>query len=249
MRSRTRAAVLSYGIDHGADVRAIDVSLDAAGTSFTLTTPSGSVPVRLHLPGRFNIGNALAAATVALAEDVDLPVIAAGLSEARGVPGRMQRIDAGQPFSVIVDYAHTGPAFEKVLRTLRPLTSGRIIAVFGCAGGRSPERRPGMGSVAARFADYSILTDEDPHEEDPWSILGDIAAAMRAAGRREGEDFAIVQNRREAIRTALQRARPGDVVLLAGKGHEQSIIVGRTKIPWDERTVARELLAEISFSS
>jgi UDP-N-acetylmuramoyl-L-alanyl-D-glutamate--2,6-diaminopimelate ligase len=205
--------------------------------------------VRTQLPGRFNVSNALAAASAALAEGVDLPQIAAGLAQARGVPGRMERIDAGQPFTVIVDYAHTGPAFEKVLRTLRPLTSGRIIAVFGCAGGRSPERRPGMGGVAARFVDFSILTNEDPHEEDPQSILDDIAAAMRSAGRREGEDFITVQDRREAIRAALERARPNDVVLLAGKGHEQSIIVGRTKLPCDDRTVAREQLAQLGYSS
>ncbi|MGD9891291.1 MAG: UDP-N-acetylmuramoyl-L-alanyl-D-glutamate--2,6-diaminopimelate ligase, partial [Dehalococcoidia bacterium] len=238
MRSRTHAPILSYGIDAVADVRADDLFLDASGASFILTTPTGSVPVRIQLPGRFNVSNALAAATVALVEGVDLPVIAAGLTEARGVPGRMERIDAGQPFTVIVDYAHTGPAFEKVLRTLRPLTSGRIITVFGCAGGRSPERRPGMGGVAAYLSGFSILTNEDPHEEDPRSILDDIAAAMRAAGRREDDDFTIVEDRRNAIRTAFALARPGDVVLLAGKGHEQSIIVGRTKHPWDERTVA-----------
>jgi UDP-N-acetylmuramoyl-L-alanyl-D-glutamate--2,6-diaminopimelate ligase len=249
MRSRTHAPVLSYGVDTGADVRAQDLSLDASGASFILATPSGSVPVRTQLPGRFNVSNALAAASVALVEGVDLPVIAAGLAEARGVPGRMERIDAGQPFTVIVDYAHTGPAFEKVLRTLRPLTSGRIIAVFGCAGGRSPERRPGMGSVAARLADFTILTDEDPHEEDPRAILDDIATAMRAAGRRDGDDFTVVEDRRDAIRTALDQARPDDLVLLAGKGHEQSIIVGRTKHPWDDRTVARELLTELGYLS
>ncbi len=247
MRSRTHATLRSYGIDTSADVRAEDLSLDATGASFILITPSGRVPVRTQLPGRFNVSNALAAATVALAEGVDLPQIAAGLADARGVPGRMERIDAGQPFSVIVDYAHTGPAFEKVLRTLRPLTAGRIIAVFGCAGGRSPERRPGMGNVAARLTDFSVLTNEDPHEEDPRTILDDIAAAMRSAGRREGDGFIVVDDRRTAIRTALERARPGDMVLLAGKGHEQSIIVGRTKHPWDERTVARELLAALGY--
>lgn len=249
MRSRTHSPVLSYGIDTAADLRAEAISLDPSGASFFLVASVGRVPVRTQLPGRFNVSNALAAASVALVEGVDLPQIAAGLAQARGVPGRMERVGAGQPFTVIVDYAHTGPAFEKVLRTLRPLTSGRIIAVFGCAGGRSPERRPGMGAVAARLADFSVITNEDPHEEDPRSILDDIAAAMRSVGRREGEDFVIVEDRRDAIRTALRHVQPADIVLLAGKGHEQSIIVGRTKHPWDERTVARELLAELGYPS
>lgn len=248
MRSRTRAPVLSYGIDAPADLHAEQLSLDASGASFLLTAPAGQRHVRIGLPGRFNVSNALAAAAVALGEGVNLERIADGLASARGVPGRMERIEQGQPFSVVVDYAHTGPAFEKVLRSLRPLTSGRLIAVFGCAGGRSPERRPGMGGVAARLADFSVLTNEDPHEEDPRSILDEIAAAMRAGGRREGEDFLVIEDRREAIGAAFARAQPGDLVLLAGKGHEQSIIVGRTKTPWDERDVARERLADLGYS-
>jgi UDP-N-acetylmuramoyl-L-alanyl-D-glutamate--2,6-diaminopimelate ligase len=248
MRSRTQVSILSYGIDTPADVRAENLLLDATGASFLLVTPAGSMPVRTRLPGRFNVSNALAATSVAIAEGVTLDRIAAGLSQAQGVPGRMEQIDQGQPFSVIVDYAHTGPAFEKVLRSVRPLTAGRVITVFGCAGGRSPERRPGMAAAAARLADFSVLTNEDPHEEDPRRILDDIAAAMRAAGHSEGEDFVVIPDRREAIAAAFRRAQPGDLVLLAGKGHEQSIIVGRTKTPWDERTVAREQLAALGYA-
>ena len=247
LRARTRARVLAYGIDAPADVRAERVALDEGGAAFNLVTPSGRAAVRTHLPGRFNVSNALAAATVAEVEGLSPEQTAAGLARMRGVPGRMERIEAGQPFAVVVDYAHTGPAFEKVLRALRGVTDGRIIAVFGCAGGRSPERRPGMGGVAARLADFSVLTNEDPHEEHPQQILQDIAAALRAAGRREGEDFVLVEDRRAAIRAAFARARPGDLVLLAGKGHEASIIVGRTKHPWDERRVAREELAALGY--
>jgi UDP-N-acetylmuramoyl-L-alanyl-D-glutamate--2,6-diaminopimelate ligase len=247
MRRRTRTRILSYGIDHAAEVRAERLRLDEGGATFDLATPWGVEPVHLPLPGRFNVSNALAAATVALLEGVDLQRVAGALGSVRGVPGRMERIDQGQPFTVIVDYAHTGPAFEKVLRSLRPLVSGRMIAVFGCAGSRSPERRAGMGGVAARLADFSVLTNEDPHEEEPRAILDAIAAAMRAAGRVEGEDFVIVEDRRTAIGHAFARARPGDLVLLAGKGHEQSIFVGRSKTPWDERQVAREALIALGY--
>jgi UDP-N-acetylmuramoyl-L-alanyl-D-glutamate--2,6-diaminopimelate ligase len=247
IRGRTRAPIISYGVDAPADMRAEGLTLDERGADFELVTPRGRRQVRLPLPGRFNVSNALAAAAVAEVEGVGLDQIAAELARVQGPPGRMERIEQGQPFTVIVDYAHTGPAFEKVLRSVRPLTRGRVIAVFGCAGGRSPERRPGMGGVAARLADFSVLTNEDPHEEDPRSILQEIAAAMRAAGRREGEDFTRIEDRRAAIRAAFARARPGDLVLLAGKGHEASIIIGRAKTPWDERQVARDELAALGY--
>jgi UDP-N-acetylmuramoyl-L-alanyl-D-glutamate--2,6-diaminopimelate ligase len=247
MRSRTRCRVLSYGIDSPADVRAVDLRLDGTGAAFRLVTPEGSAPVRINLPGRFNVSNALAATTVALGEGLSLEQVASGLAQARSVPGRMEQIEQGQPFTVVVDYAHTGPAFETVLRSLQPLTSGRLIAVFGCAGGRSPERRAGMGGVAGRLAGFSVVTSEDPHEENPRTILDEIAAAIRAEGRREGDDFVLIEDRRAAIRYAFEQARPGDLVLLAGKGHEQSIIVGRTKTPWDEPQVAREELVALGY--
>jgi UDP-N-acetylmuramoyl-L-alanyl-D-glutamate--2,6-diaminopimelate ligase len=247
MRGRTRAPVLSYGVEARADLRAEALSLDEGGAEFDLVTPRGRQRVRLPLPGRFNVNNALAASAVGEVEGLSLAEIAAGLARVKGPPGRMERIERGQPFTVIVDYAHTGPALEKVLREVRPLARGRVIVVFGCAGGRSQERRQGMGGAAARLADFSVLTNEDPHEEDPRSILGDIAAAMHAVGRREGSDFALIEDRRAAIRAAFERAGPGDLVLLAGKGHEGSIIVGRTKTPWDERQVAREELAALGY--
>ena len=247
MRGRTRAPVLSYGVDEPADVRAEALSLDEGGATFELVTPRGRRRVRLPLPGQFNVSNALAAAAVAEVEGLSLEEIAAGLASAEGPPGRMERIEQGQPFTVIVDYAHTGPALEKVLRAVRPLARGQVIVVFGCAGGRSPERRPGMGGAAARLADFTVLTNEDPHEDDPRRILDDIAEAMRAAGRREGDDFVLIEDRRTAIRAAFARAGPGDLVLLAGKGHEGSIIIGRAKTPWDERRVAREELAALGY--
>jgi UDP-N-acetylmuramoyl-L-alanyl-D-glutamate--2,6-diaminopimelate ligase len=247
MHGRTHATVVSYAIENPADIRAEDLSFDPGGATFALAAPQGRTGVRLPLHARFNVSNALAAAAVALGEGLTPAEVAAGLATAKGPPGRMERIDAGQPFAVVVDYAHTGPAFETVLRALRPAAAGRLITVFGCAGGRSPERRPAMGGAAARLADFSVLTNEDPHEDDPAAILEEIAAAMRSAGRREGEDFVRIEDRRTAIRTAFACARAGDLVLLTGKGHEQSIIVGRTKTPWDERRVAREELAALGY--
>lgn len=242
MAEATRARRLTYALDAPADLRAAALALHADGSDLRIETPAGPIEARLNLPGRFNAVNALAAAAVALGLGIAPATIAGGLSRARGVPGRMQRVDAGQPFTVIVDYAHTAASFQKVLETLRPLTSGRLIAVFGCAGERGAERRSGMGGVAARAADYAILTSEDPRGEDPAAIIAEIAAAMRAAGAAEGERFERVVERREAIERAFTLARPGDLVLLTGKGHEHSIQTAGGSLPWDEAAVALELL-------
>jgi len=161
------------------------------------------------------------------------------------VPGRMEMIDCGQPFRVVVDIASTPDALRRVLQVLRPLATGRLIGVFGCAGERDRGRRDGMGRVAGELADFAILTNEDPRSEDPDAIIADIAAGLVEAGRREGSDFARVVDRREAIRHAFEMTRPGDVVLLAGKGTEQSIVIGDKHVAWDERVVARELLSEL----
>lgn len=248
LRGRTAQPVRSYGLAADAEVRAAQLAMDGSGSTFDLLIGGHQRRVRTHLPGAFNVSNILAAATVAAHEGATVAQIAEALETVRGVPGRMERIDGGQPFAVIVDYAHTGPALAKVVTTLRSLTAGRIIVVYGCAGGRSPERRAGMGGVAARLADLSVITTEDPHEESADAIIAEIAAAMCAAGREEGRDFWRVQDRRSAIRSALRMARAGDIVLLAGKGHESSIIIGREHTPWDERAVAREELAELGYT-
>ena len=159
----------------------------------------------------------------------------------------MERIEQGQPFAVVVDYAHTADSLEKVLRALRPLTRNRLLVVFGSAGDRDRVKRPVMGGVAAREADFAVITDEDPREEDAASILAEIAAGADAAGAREGEQYVCIVGRREAIVRALSMARAGDTVLLAGKGHEQSIVIGREKLPWDDRQVARDVLSELGY--
>jgi UDP-N-acetylmuramoyl-L-alanyl-D-glutamate--2,6-diaminopimelate ligase len=190
--------------------------------------------------------NCLAAVAVALSQDVPLAAAAQALGSFAGVPGRLEVIDCGQPFTVVVDIASTPAALEAVLRTLKTATRGRLWVVFGAAGGRDPARRDGMGRVAAALADRAVLTNEDPRFEDPDAIIEAIAAAMREAGRREGKDFERVPDRRKAIAHALAQAGAGDTVLLAGKATETFMVFGDRHVPWDERRVARELLAGVA---
>jgi UDP-N-acetylmuramoyl-L-alanyl-D-glutamate--2,6-diaminopimelate ligase len=247
-RDRARDRVLTYGTDPSAEIRATDIRGRADGTTFTAITPGWSGEVRLRLPGAFNVHNALAALALAEAEQIDLPDAAAAIGEVSGVPGRMERIDAGQPFGVVVDYAHTADSLAKVLRTLRPLTTGRLIVVFGSAGERDRVKRPEMGRVAAELADLAIVADEDPRLEDPRLINEAIADGARAAGARDGENLWVIDDRRAAVAHAIGLARSGDMLLLAGKGHEGSIIHGTTRTWWDEREVARQELAAAGYA-
>lgn len=237
-----RVPILDYGIETPATVRAVDLRLHANSTQFRLLLPDGEGKIETPLVGLFNVSNCLAAIAAAYSQGVILADIERGLATVRGVAGRMERIDEGQPFTVIVDYAHTPDSLQKVLATIRPLTTGKLIVVFGSAGERDLQKRPVMGKIAAEMSDFFVITDEDPREEDREKILREIAAGAEVGGRRQGDGFLCIVDRREAIRTALTRARTGDTVLLAGKGHEQSIIMGREKLPWDDRKAAREIL-------
>jgi len=238
---------LTYAVHAHADVRAEDVCSTRDGLRFRVTTPWGAANARLRLTGDFNVWNALAALSVACAEGVPLERCLAALERAPGVRGRMERIEAGQPFTVLVDYAHTPGAFEKLFRIVRPLTEGQVIAVFGSAGERDRAKRPLQGAIAGRFCDLVIVTDEDPRLEDRAAIIAEIAAGAEAAGKRIGETCLCIPNRALAIRTAFAHARPGDIVLLLGKGHEGSIIYGTTPVPWDEAAEARRALAELGY--
>ena len=241
-----RVPILDYGIEKPASVRAVDIELHAHSTRFRVVVPDGEQMIETRLVGRFNVSNCLAAIATSYSQGISLDVIARGLATVQGVSGRMESIDEGQPFAVIVDYAHTPDSLEKVLATLRPLTPGRLSVVFGSAGERDVQKRPIMGRIAAQMADFFVITDEDPREEDREAILHEIAAGAEAVGKREGRDFLCIADRTEAIRTAFAYARKGDAILLAGKGHEQSIIIGREKRPWDDRRVAREQLRHLS---
>ncbi|GAC1348511.1 MAG: UDP-N-acetylmuramoyl-L-alanyl-D-glutamate--2,6-diaminopimelate ligase [Ktedonobacteraceae bacterium] len=235
-----RVPILDYGIDSPAAVRAVDVRLQAHSTHFRLILPDIEVMVETQFIGRYNVSNCLAAIATVYSLGVTPLDIAQGLSEVTGVAGRMESIHEGQSFYVIVDFAHTPDSLEKVLATLRSLTSGKLMAVFGSAGGRDIQKRPIMGRIAAQMTDFFVITNDDPREEDPEAILWDIAHGAEAIGKRYGQDFLCILDRTQAIATAFALARSGDTVLLAGKGHEQCIIVGREKVPWDDRRVARE---------
>lgn len=243
------AAVLTYGLDAQADVQGTVTSADAKGSRIRISAQGQEVEVLLPLVGRFNVHNALAAAAAGIVAGVPLSTAKIGLERSKPVRGRMERVDAGQPFTVIVDYAHTPESLDKVLSLLRPLTRGRLIAVFGSAGERDRAKRPRLAEVASRHADLFVITQEDPRLEEPTTILSEVEAGAIAAGRRKGEGYLVIEDRAEAVREAIRRARPGDTVLLAGKGHEGSIIVGETKVPWDEAGTARAALRELGFGA
>jgi UDP-N-acetylmuramoyl-L-alanyl-D-glutamate--2,6-diaminopimelate ligase len=239
--------VVTYGLDNEADVRASQVDARANGTSFTLTTADWSGRVELQLPGSFNVSNVLAVMALARVEGIDLDLAARALGDVAGVPGRMETVDLGQPFGVVVDYAHTADSLGKVLRVLRPLASGRVIAVFGSAGERDETKRPAMGRASAELADVTIVTDEDPRLEDPRLINQAIADGARGAGARDGETLFVIDDRPAAIGHAIGLAQAGDVILLAGKGHEKTIIYGSEGRWWDEKEVARQALRAAGY--
>lgn len=231
-----------------ADLNASNIHVTRDGTSFDLLVGGAKLAVRLKLIGTYNVANALAAAGAAKLVGIEPEAIVSGLETLDAVPGRLARIVEGQPFSVFVDYAHTPDSIEKTIRLLRSLNDGRMIVVFGSAGERDRLKRATQGTVAARLADFAVFTSEDPRYEDPDVIIDEIARGAVDAGAREGTDFVRRENRQQAIETAFSAARPGDVVLLAGKGHEQCIIYGSERRPWDEASAARTALRALGYS-
>jgi UDP-N-acetylmuramoyl-L-alanyl-D-glutamate--2,6-diaminopimelate ligase len=224
----------------GADLSARGVAFDAGGSRFLCLSPEGELEVETPLPGDFNVSNALAALAVAHALGLDLAEAAAALADAEQVPGRFESIDEGQPFAVVVDYAHTPDSLENVLRAARRITSRRLISVFGCGGDRDREKRPLMGSAGAELSDLAIVTSDNPRSEDPAAIIEQIKAGIPNDAHAE---VVVQQDRRRAIALALARAAGGDIVVIAGKGHEQGQeFEGGRKVPFDDRDVAREEL-------
>jgi UDP-N-acetylmuramoyl-L-alanyl-D-glutamate--2,6-diaminopimelate ligase len=221
-----------------ADFRADQVEFDAAGTRFRCVAPDAEAQVAMALPGHFNVENALAALACASALGIGIEPAAAALSDADRVPGRFEPIESGQPFTVLVDYAHTPDSLDNVLRAARRITEGRLICVFGCGGDRDREKRPRMGRIAAELADASVVTSDNPRSEDPGAIIAQI---LDGIAQRDG--VRVEPDRRAAIALALDDARPGDTVVIAGKGHEQGQeFEGGRKIPFDDREVARQEL-------
>ncbi len=237
----------SYGIDHPSDVEGFDVHASTSGLSFKIATPTGAFAVESPLIGVFNAYNILAAVTASMSQGVGFGAMQRGISVVKSVTGRMERIELGQDFTVIVDFAHTPNALDKALQTVRTLTQGKVIVVFGCAGLRDRAKRPLMGEIAGHLADYTFLTAEDPRTEDVNDIIQEIAAGSERAGCREGVDFWRVPDRGDAIASAINRAQPGDLVIVTGKGHERSMCFGTTEHPWsDHKAVMKALRARLA---
>jgi UDP-N-acetylmuramoyl-L-alanyl-D-glutamate--2,6-diaminopimelate ligase len=220
-----RSDALTYGFSEDAQLR-----------------PEALDGIDLKLKGRFNVENALAAMASARLLGIDDEAIARGLEAVEGVPGRFEALDEGQPFTVLVDYAHTPDSLENVLTTAREITSARLICVFGCGGDRDREKRPIMGRIAAELADVPIVTSDNPRSEDPGAIIDEIVAGIQ--GHAE-----IIQDRRSAIAHAIETAEPGDVVVIAGKGHEQGQQFRDRTVPFDDREVAREALRRLGAAT
>ncbi len=233
---------LSYAVEGQADLTATDVQATPAGLRFTALTPAGAFEVASPLLGMYNVYNILAALAVGVSQKLDADVLQAGIASVRSVRGRMDVVDEGQDFMALVDFAHTPGALESALRAARALTDRRVIVVFGCAGLRDVEKRPMMGEIAACLADVTVITAEDPRTENLATIMDQIVRGAERAGGREGLGFFRVPDRGEAIRFAVELARPGDVVMVCGKGHEASMCFGTTEYPWSDHVALRKAL-------
>jgi UDP-N-acetylmuramyl-tripeptide synthetase len=231
----------TYGMTTASDLHPLDLSITGAGSRFRMRTPMGDTEVTLNVPARFNIYNALCAAGVCLALGVPVEDVGRGLAGFEGVRGRLEPVDLGQDFRVYIDFAHAAGSLASALAELRPFTRARLIVVFGSTA-RSDHDRPGMGRAAAEFSDFFIITTDDPLNEDPVEIARDVQSG--AAGKAPGRDYEVVIDRRAAIRRAIALARPGDTVLLAGKGHERSMRTAQGSEPWDERAEAEAAIKE-----
>jgi UDP-N-acetylmuramoyl-L-alanyl-D-glutamate--2,6-diaminopimelate ligase len=248
MRREVRGSVLTVTRQpRGADVAVLDRHLGIDGTRLKLATPAGPLEIASRLVGDFNLSNLLLAAGMALAHGIDRNAIAAGLARVQGVPGRLQRVANAAGVLCLVDYAHTPDALQRALDVLRPLSAGRVLVVFGCGGDRDKGKRPRMGQAAAERADVVVVTSDNPRTEDPVVIIDMIVAGVEKTGivRRTASElrqglsgYHVEADRRTAIELAVALARPGDMLLIAGKGHEDYQILGTQKIPLDDREVA-----------
>ena len=234
-----KSRVVGFGISPSAQVRFLEGKTDWRGTRMKLETPSGMLNLELDIKGRFQQWNVTAAVATGVALGIDPQVILKAVASVKGVPGRFEGIDQGQPFGVIVDYAHTSDGLENVLLAARDLTEGNLICVFGCGGDRDTGKRPEMGGFSATLADFTIVTSDNPRTEDPEAIIQEILPGLGSA------PHIVEPDRLMAIRNALERAKPEDLILIAGKGHEDYQIIGREKIHFDDREVAREILTEL----
>lgn len=238
-----KTPVITYSIKKKSDFRANEIKLEEKGSSFILTTSQGKYSVSLPLFGKYNISNALAALAATNALGIDLEKVISTLPEVTSIPGRLERIDLGQPFTVVVDYAHTPDALKNVLVTLGELKKGRIITVFGCGGDRDRSKRPLMGEIAAQLSDKVIITTDNPRSEKPEEIALDIEVGIRRIGK---DNYQVIPDRKEAIKEALFSAEADDLVLIAGKGHENYQIFADHTIHFSDREIVAEFLCGVS---
>ncbi|WP_017727204.1 UDP-N-acetylmuramoyl-L-alanyl-D-glutamate--2,6-diaminopimelate ligase [Halalkalibacterium ligniniphilum] len=234
----TTAQVVTYGLTDRADVYAKDVKIAASKTTFTLVAFQEEIPISLQLIGMFSVYNALAAAAAALVSGVSLQQVKKSLEAVKGVAGRFETVNANQPFTVIVDYAHTPDSLENVLKTVNELAKGKVCVVVGCGGDRDRTKRPVMAKIACQLADYAIFTSDNPRSEDPSQILSDMKKGI------EGDNYVIIEDRKQAIYHAIQEAKEEDVIVIAGKGHETYQILKDRTIDFDDRAVARQAIEE-----
>jgi UDP-N-acetylmuramoyl-L-alanyl-D-glutamate--2,6-diaminopimelate ligase len=240
LASEVRCEVVSFGFNSDADIHVQDYQSRVDGTDMILQTPAGEISYRMRLIGRPNIYNVMAATGAALSLGIDLDRVQKGIEGLEGIPGRVERVDAGQDFAVIVDYAHSPDSLENVLKTVSQLPHEKIITVFGCGGNRDRSKRPIMGEIAVRMSDIVIATSDNPRSEDPVEILKEIETGMHSGPA----PYSLEPDRRKAMEAAISMARKGDVVVIAGKGHEDYQILGNRTIHFDDREVAGELIRE-----
>jgi UDP-N-acetylmuramoyl-L-alanyl-D-glutamate--2,6-diaminopimelate ligase len=242
----TTADTITFGLTNKADIRAANVQTSVSRTSFDVTTPRGSFSTTLKLLGRHSVYNALAATGACLGLGIDLPIIQKGLEALVIVPGRFERIREGQSLEVIVDYAHTPEALRSLLESARTICKGKLILVFGAGGDRDRSKRPEMGMLASDLADFAVITSDNPRSEDPFRIALDIEIGFQRKGKERGQHYLVMVDRREAIEEALNAAEVGDIVIIAGKGHETYQIFKDKTIHFDDREVVRDWLQSMS---
>lgn len=229
---------ISYSVDQDSHVRAVDVEITSMGSRFNLIYKDRNVSVMLPLPGRFNVYNALAAASACLLEGISLEYVKKGLEMCGGIPGRSEVIDSGRGYTVIIDYAHTPDGLENILNTVREYVKGRIITVFGCGGDRDKTKRPIMGETAGTLSDICIVTSDNPRSENPMAIIEDILPGID----KSNSSYRVIEDRMEAIKTGIHMAQEGDVVVIAGKGHETYQVLKDRTIHFDEREIVNDIL-------
>ncbi|WP_101912676.1 UDP-N-acetylmuramoyl-L-alanyl-D-glutamate--2,6-diaminopimelate ligase [Megasphaera vaginalis (ex Bordigoni et al. 2020)] len=239
-----RGNVLTYGVEQEADLRGSSLQVELKKSSFHVSGPFGSVDLQMHITGLFNVYNTLAAIGAAHAEGVDTATIDQAIQTFRSVPGRFELVEAGQDFAIVVDYSHTPDSLEKALTTARAMHPNRIISVFGCGGDRDRTKRPIMGRIGAAESDIPIVTSDNPRSEDPDAIVAEVAAGVKQ-GLREGQTYEVIVDRRRAITRAVEIAGAGDIIVIAGKGHETYQILKDKTIHFDDREVAREAVQQL----